>query len=103
MTSQVLARRDQLIAEQVTCAVMEATGDYWEPFYYQLEDAGFKVMLVNARHVKNLRQDRCLRCALAGPARCSRAGAELIRAIQADPAIAGPDSGTYGDHPGAGP
>ena len=25
-----------------------------EPFYYLLEDAGFEVMLVNARHVKNL-------------------------------------------------
>ncbi len=34
--------------------VMEATGDYWKPFYYLLEDAGFEVMLVNARHVKNL-------------------------------------------------
>ena len=54
MTSQVLALREHLIAEQVTCAVMEATGDYWKPFYYLLEDAGFEVMLVNARHVKNL-------------------------------------------------
>jgi transposase len=33
---------------------MEATGDYWKPFYYLLEDAPFEVMLVNARHVKNL-------------------------------------------------
>lgn len=32
---------------------MEATGDDWKPFYL-LEDAGFEVMLVNARHVKNL-------------------------------------------------
>jgi transposase len=54
MTNQVLALRDHLVAEQVTCAVMEATGDYWKPFYYLLEDAGFEVMLVNARHVKNL-------------------------------------------------
>jgi transposase len=54
MTNQVLALRDHLIAEKVTCAVMEATGDYWKPFYYLLEDAGFEVMLVNARHVKNL-------------------------------------------------
>jgi transposase len=43
-----------LVAEQVTCAVMEATGDYWKPFYYLLEDAGFEVVLVNARQVKNL-------------------------------------------------
>jgi transposase len=54
MTNQVLGLRDHLIAERVTCAVMEATGDYWKPFYYLLEDAGFEVMLVNARHVKNL-------------------------------------------------
>jgi len=54
MTNQVMALREHLIAEQVTCAVMEATGDYWKPFDYLLEDAGFEVMLVNARHVKNL-------------------------------------------------
>jgi transposase len=53
-TNQVLALRDHLLAAQVTCAVMEATGDYWKPFYYLLEDAGFEVLLVNARHVKNL-------------------------------------------------
>jgi transposase len=33
---------------------MEATSDYWKPFYYLLEDSPFEVMLVNARHVKNL-------------------------------------------------
>jgi transposase len=54
MTNQVLALRDHLVAQRVTCAVMEATGDYWKPFYYLLEDAGFEVLLVNARHVKNL-------------------------------------------------
>jgi transposase len=54
MTSQVLALRDHLIEQRVTCAVMEATGDYWKPFYYLLDDAGFEVLLVNARHVKNL-------------------------------------------------
>lgn len=33
---------------------MEATSDYWKPSYYLLEDGPFEVMLVNARHVKNL-------------------------------------------------
>jgi transposase len=33
---------------------MTATGDYWKPFYYLLKDAGFEVLLVNSRHVKNL-------------------------------------------------
>lgn len=55
MTSQVLALREHLVAERVTCVVMEATSDYWKPYYYLLEDLpGCEVMLVNARHVKNL-------------------------------------------------
>jgi transposase len=54
VTNQILALRDHLIAEQVTLVVMEATSDYWKPFYYLLEDGPFEVMLVNARHVKNL-------------------------------------------------
>jgi transposase len=54
VTNQVLALREHLVAQQVTLVVMEATGDYWKPFYYLLEDAPFEVMLVNARHVKNL-------------------------------------------------
>jgi transposase len=54
MTSQILAVREHLVAEQVTCVVMEATSDYWKPFYYLLEDAGFELMLVNARHVKTV-------------------------------------------------
>jgi hypothetical protein len=54
MTSQILALREHLISERITCAVMEATSDYWKPFYYLLENAGFDVLLVNSRHVKNL-------------------------------------------------
>jgi len=54
VTNQILALRDHLIGEPVTLVVMEATSDYWKPFYYLLEDGPFEVMLVNARHVKNL-------------------------------------------------
>ena len=54
VTNQILALREHLIAERVTLVVMEATSDYWKPFYYLLEDAPFETMLVNARHVKNL-------------------------------------------------
>jgi transposase len=55
MTSHILALRDHLIAQQVTCVVLEATGDYWKPFCYLLEDIpGAEIMLVSARHVKNL-------------------------------------------------
>lgn len=33
---------------------MEATGVYWIPLFQILEDRGFEVCLVNARHVKNV-------------------------------------------------
>jgi len=36
-TRQIMAMRDYLVAQKVTCVVMEATGDYWKPFYYLLE------------------------------------------------------------------
>lgn len=48
------ALRDWLIAEQVTHVAMEATGSYWRPVWYVLEDAGFELRLVNARHVKQV-------------------------------------------------
>ena len=54
MTNQVLALREHLIEARVTLVVMEATSDYWKPFYYLLEDGPFELMLVNARHVKNI-------------------------------------------------
>lgn len=54
MTNQVLALAEHLAEQEVTLVVMEATGDYWKPFYYLLEGGPFEVMLVNARHVKNL-------------------------------------------------
>jgi hypothetical protein len=44
-TNAILALREHLINEQVSLVVMEATGDYWKPFYYLLEDAGFELML----------------------------------------------------------
>lgn len=54
MPAEVLRLRDFLIEQAVTCVVMEATGDYWKPFYYVLEDGPFEVMLVNARDAKNV-------------------------------------------------
>jgi len=53
-TNAILQLREVLIEQRVSLVVMEATGDYWKPFYYLLEDAGFEVMLVNARQVRNL-------------------------------------------------
>lgn len=54
MTREILGLREYLVAEQVTCVAMEATGDYWKPYYYVLENAGFELILANARHVKNV-------------------------------------------------
>ncbi|MGB9113643.1 MAG: transposase, partial [Acidimicrobiales bacterium] len=51
-TPRILELRDHLTDAGVTCVVMEATSDYWKPFYFLLEDAPFEMMLVNARHVK---------------------------------------------------
>jgi hypothetical protein len=52
-TSQILALREHLIAEKVTCVVIESTSDYWKPFYYLLDDA-LDMMLVNASRVRNV-------------------------------------------------
>jgi hypothetical protein len=52
MSNEILALREHLVTEKVTCVVMESTGDYWKPFYYLLED-GLNVMLVNPRDARN--------------------------------------------------
>ncbi len=43
-----------LESHEVTTVVMEATGVYWKPVYYALEDLFEEVWLCNARHVKNV-------------------------------------------------
>jgi len=102
MTNQVLALRDHLAAEQVTCVVMEATGDYWKPFYYLLEDLpGVEVELVNARHVKNLpgRKSDVSDATWLAQLGAHGPGPGIVRATRADPAVAGPDPGPDRDHP----
>jgi len=49
----LLALRDWLAAHRVSQVVMEATGVYWKPVWHILED-DFELMLVNARHVKQV-------------------------------------------------
>jgi transposase len=51
-TNALEAMADWLTAEGVTSVVMEATGPYWKPVWYVLEDRGFDLRLVNAKHVK---------------------------------------------------
>ena len=41
-----------LRANGVVEVVMEATGQYWKPIWYVLEERGFDLRLVNAKHVK---------------------------------------------------
>ncbi len=45
---------DWFTAEGVTDIVMEATGPYWKPVWYVLEERPFELKLVNAQHVKIL-------------------------------------------------
>ena len=49
----LLALSDWLAGLGVRQVVMEATGVYWRPVWAVLEDS-FELMLVNARHVKNV-------------------------------------------------
>ena len=49
----LLALRDWLAAHGVEQVVMEATGVFWKPIWHVLED-DFRLMLVNARHVKQV-------------------------------------------------
>jgi hypothetical protein len=53
-SSSILRLADVLVKQKLTCVVMEATGDYWKPFYYLLAEAGLPVMLVNARQVRQI-------------------------------------------------
>jgi transposase len=53
MAGDLLALRDWLAGLGVSEVAMEATGVYWKPVYYALED-DFTLLLVNARHVKNV-------------------------------------------------
>jgi len=53
-TVDIEALADWMAIEGVTKVVMEATGQYWKPIWYVLEERNFDLQLVNARHVKIL-------------------------------------------------
>jgi transposase len=53
-TSAIMALADELAELRVERIVLEATSDYWRPFFYLLEARGLCVWLVNARDVKNV-------------------------------------------------
>ena len=51
-TSALETLADWLTENGVSEVVMEATGPYWKPIWYVLEDREFDLKLVNAKHVK---------------------------------------------------
>src|ERR1035438_450841 len=53
-TTDLMALADWLKACRIDIIAMESTGVYWIPLFELLESRGFKVLLVNARHVKNV-------------------------------------------------
>ncbi len=53
MTEQLLELADWLEAEGVTHVAMESTGVYWKPIWNLMEDR-FKILLVNAQHIKHV-------------------------------------------------
>jgi transposase len=53
MSAGILDCRQWLAERGVTLVGMEATGDYWKPVYYLLEDQ-FEVWLLNARHLRHV-------------------------------------------------
>jgi transposase len=53
MTRDLKAMADWMAAQGVTHVAMESTGVYWKPIYNILEDR-FQVLLVNARHLKQV-------------------------------------------------
>ncbi|WP_372450090.1 IS110 family transposase, partial [Paraburkholderia aspalathi] len=53
-TTDLNAMADWLKACGIDTVAMESTGVYWIPVFELLESRGFTVMLINARHVKNV-------------------------------------------------
>ena len=52
-TQDLLVLRDWLVAHGVTRVGMEATGVYWKPVFWVLEEAA-ECWLLNARHMRNV-------------------------------------------------
>jgi len=52
-TESIEGLRDWLKENSVTHVAMESTGVYWKPIYNVLE-FDFEILLVNARHIKNV-------------------------------------------------
>ena len=53
-TSQLLLLVDWLVERQVTLVGMEATGVYWKPVHWVLEESVHDVWVINAQHMRNV-------------------------------------------------
>lgn len=53
-TADIRRLADWLTQCGIDTVAMESTGVYWIPLYEMLEERGFRVYLVNARHLKNV-------------------------------------------------
>lgn len=53
-TSSLTELKDWCKQKNVTHIAMESTGIYWKPVFNVIEDDCFEIILVNARHVKNI-------------------------------------------------
>lgn len=53
-TAQIRELIGYLNAEKVSVIVMEATRDYWKPFYFLMEEEQLPVILVNAKRARNI-------------------------------------------------
>jgi len=51
-TEDLLSLGDWLVSQDISHVAMESTGVYWKPIYNVLEADGFKVLVVNAQHMK---------------------------------------------------
>lgn len=91
-TNEIVRLRRDLEAAAVTVVVMEATGDYWKPFYFLLSES-LNVQLVNAKAARNIpgRKKRCFRRDMVGGACRPQCAAGQFRAARADPPAAGFD------------
>lgn len=56
VVTQELHRLAQYLQEQgIKSVAMESTGYHWKPLFLLLQDYGFETILVNARHIKNVK------------------------------------------------
>ena len=53
-TADLMALSEWLAETKCTHVAMEATGVYWKPAWHILSDGGFKLVLANAAHIKNV-------------------------------------------------